>query len=915
MAISRINISELQNLFDGDPLILVPNNKIRITLLDEYSRLQKTNVFLSPSIMAIDIWLEDLWTKLGRKGISPFCDYQILSPMDEKLLWHTILENSLDKYPLLNSAEAASSVSHAYRLLRQWQPDIDVMPSLSHFLAIPDVSAFSSWVTQYRELGEQHRVLNLVDCIHRLLKENARLDPAWFSHNIKLFNFFQPPPIYRALFKTLSEQKACESLFSKQSDMSSQRRRFSFHSLDEECQACSVWIDQLSKQDPCAHIGVISNKGISSDRKIRNELEKKLDPAAILQLGTLQSAVNHANSGMPIIKTAVIADAVLLLGFCFDIQKSENVCRILQSNYLVAADEEQEARLQMELFMRRFASSEYSLSELNRHLGNEKKPFYAPILSNALLQYRSHFRANSQPKTTNEWAAFIEESLQELGWPGAYLTDAEKDTVRQWHELVEQIASSGIYLGQVQFQSILTKIKLLCRDTLQKYPTNNTAQVSLLTPNEAIGLNFDYVWFVGFDDNNWPTPVTPSPFVPYSMQEKLGIPGCNSQQNYEQAQQTFDLICNSANTKIIISHHRDNEELHFRPSGLAADIPLSECRLIASQPEPIRSVIDHFTVPPTITTVVDESIPLGDAETIGGGHRIISDQSSCPFRSFAHHRLEARSLNDFETGMNAMARGTATHKALEILFERITSQKQIQLINEAQRNSYLDEASQQAIDYLSDRFPQFMAPNFSRIEKQRIKQLLLKFLEMEKSRDDFTVLAREHSQQWQHGKLNINLQIDRIDQLNDGSLALIDYKTGKTSYPRKTFVEERPEDMQLPVYYTATKEVSEQQVSSVNIAHLNVEKLAYSGISAEANFQAKVTVWDSEKAQMSWKQLTDSWVAKTENLADEFTNGTALVNPSNGLSTCRYCNLNNLCRIKEIATENYSMPIEEASDD
>ena len=73
--------------------------------------------------------------------------------------------------------------------------------------------------------------------------------------------------------------------------------------------------------------------------------------------------------------------------------------------------------------------------------------------------------------------------------------------------------------------------------------------------------------------------------------------------------------------------------------------------------------------------------------------------------------------------------------------------------------------------------------------------------------------------------------------------------------------------MQLPVYYTATKEVSEQQVSSVNIAHLNVEKLAYSGISAEANFQAKVTVWDSEKEQMSWKQLTDSWVAKTENLA------------------------------------------------
>jgi ATP-dependent helicase/nuclease subunit B len=915
MPISRVNISELKTLFAGDPLILVPNNRIRIALLDEYSRLQKANVFFSPSIMGIDIWLEDLWLKLGRKGISPFCDYQILSPVDEKLLWLQILENSLDKYPLLNSAEAASSVSHGYRLLRQWQANIDSIPSLSGFLSIPDVSAFSSWITEYRESCETHKVLNLVDCIHKLLKAHPRLDPAWLPNDIKLFNFFEPPPIYSALFEKLSEQKDCESLFSKQSGIRSNRQRFSFHSLDEESQACSTWIDHVVKQDPHAHIGVISNKGINNDRKIRGNLEKKLDPAAILQLGTLQSAVNHSQSGMPIIQTAVIADALLLLGLFFDIQKSENICRILQSNHLIAAEEEQEARLQMELFMRRFASSEYSLSELNRHLGNEEKPYYAPILSNTLLQYKTHFRANSQPKITSEWVAFIEESLQEFGWPGEYLTDTEKSIVRQWHELIEQVASSGIYLGQVQFQSILGKVKLLCGDMLQKYPTNTKAQVSLLTPNEAIGLNFDYVWFLGFDHKSWPTPIAPSPFIPYSIQEELGMPGCNSTQNYEQAQQTFKLICNSTNTEIIISHHMDNEELHFRSSGLAADIPISECRLIKDQSEPIRSLIDNFSVAPTITKIVDENIPLSEEEIIDGGHKIISDQSSCPFRSFANHRLKARSLNDFETGMNPMARGTATHKALELLFEKITSLEQIQLINEAQRNYYLDEASQQAIDYLSDRFPQFMTPNFSRIEKQRIKTLLLNFLEMEKSRNDFTVLVREHSQKWQHGKLNINLQIDRIDQLNDESLALIDYKTGKTSYPRKAFVEERPEDMQLPVYYTATRDINEQQVSSVNIAHLNTENFSYSGISAEPNFQSKTAVWDSEKEQMSWKQLTDGWVEKTKSLADEFTNGTALVNPSNQLSTCKYCNLNNLCRIKEVATKNYSMPNDEAYDD
>ena len=205
----------------------------------------------------------------------------------------------------------------------------------------------------------------------------------------------------------------------------------------------------------------------------------------------------------------------------------------------------------------------------------------------------------------------------------------------------------------------------------------------------------------------------------------------------------------------------------------------------------------------------------------------------------------------------------------------------------------------QAIDYLGDRHRQLMTPRFKELEQQRVSALLLKFLEKEDERPGFTVVAREQKQQWQRDKLTLKLKIDRVDELDDGSLALIDYKSGKSAIKPASLLDTRPEDMQLPLYYVASTEQQEKPLTALTIAHVNVERIGYSGIAAGDNFHEKLKPWNREDP--NWQQLTESWQQKVELLATEFIDGKVQVAPVNGSKTCMYCGLESLCRIRELS--------------
>ena len=177
---------------------------------------------------------------------------------------------------------------------------------------------------------------------------------------------------------------------------------------------------------------------------------------------------------------------------------------------------------------------------------------------------------------------------------------------------------------------------------------------------------------------------------------------------------------------------------------------------------------------------------------------------------------------------------------------------------------------------------------FAELERARLARLAREWLEIEKSRPPFEVLATERSQALSVAGLEFSGRIDRMDRLEGGGHALIDYKTSRTPSP-KHWQPPRPEDPQLPLYAVAAKE----PVAAVAFAKVRPGEMRFMGFSREKDALPRVL------QAKNWKSLLEGWKSEAEALGTAFAAGEAAVDPKRELQTCRYCALHTLCRVYE----------------
>ena len=123
-------------------------------------------------------------------------------------------------------------------------------------------------------------------------------------------------------------------------------------------------------------------------------------------------------------------------------------------------------------------------------------------------------------------------------------------------------------------------------------------------------------------------------------------------------------------------------------------------------------------------------------------------------------------------------------------------------------------------EYVSDHFIK-SNQRFLKLEKNRIKNLCITWLDLEKKRANFKITALEHRHNVNIGNLEISTIIDRVDQLDDESHVLIDYKTGRPSI--YDWFGDRPSDPQLPLY-AATHD---KKISGLAFAQVRVDDLRF----------------------------------------------------------------------------------------
>jgi ATP-dependent helicase/nuclease subunit B len=220
---------------------------------------------------------------------------------------------------------------------------------------------------------------------------------------------------------------------------------------------------------------------------------------------------------------------------------------------------------------------------------------------------------------------------------------------------------------------------------------------------------------------------------------------------------------------------------------------------------------------------------------------------------------------------------------------------------------YINQCVAKVIKRFQAQRPFTATGRFMLIEQGRLQAMMHEWLSLERQRQPFAVIEREQKHFCTIEGLKIQTRLDRVDQLPDGSLIVIDYKTGKVSLA--SWMDERPDEPQLPLYAVT----GEGNIAAVVFGQIRRGEMKFVGLADDLGGD-KISEDDGTslipevktlsksrygKTFADWQALFEFWSQNLTTLAHNFREGYAAVDPHK-VNTCDYCDLGTLCRINEL---------------
>lgn len=498
-------------------------------------------------------------------------------------------------------------------------------------------------------------------------------------------------------------------------------------------------------------------------------------------------------------------------------------------------------------------------------------------------------------KSSPPWQPLMAHLLQVAGWPCGPLDSLEAQAKTRFDECLAAFAFAERVAGFRDWVAAVAGLRRLANSRLFA-PRTAAAPIQVLGRAESVGLTFDHLWLAGLAQANWPPVPEPNPLLPLAAQRRAGVAALALDEEWERARATTAAWCRAA-SDVVASHAGADAA----PSQLVAHFAESTVGDVVAHPS-LAANGHPWAVAKRVALEhgVDETAGVLSAPQQRGGAAVLEDQSLCPFRAWARHRLglrEGRALGRFP---DAAERGTVVHEILDALAGRFPTRAALPDINEDAINEAVHAA-------LSDR--NRWPPLYREREARRLAALVAEWLREEAKRSDFTVLATEHSTKVRLGGLELDLRIDRIDEVatapSDAEhaasphpnkpLVLIDYKTGRAR--RADWLPPRPAAPQLPLYAVALAGDAGESLGEpcgVAFALVRPEQTRLIGVADPA---AQTDLPDAAKALgRSFADLRRDWQTALTELAQAFAAGRATVDPLTP-ATCSLCHLHAFCRI------------------
>jgi len=631
-----------------------------------------------------------------------------------------------------------------------------------------------------------------------------------------------------------------------------------FADHDAEMRAAGAWARQILQSDAEAKVAIISptlhSEADRTARLVREGLAPGWQYAAAGD--GLTTAVN-VSYGRKLADFPAIACALLILRWIHHGLSTKEISLLLRSKCL--GSRESAGRSRLELRLRRLPDRAWSVDSLSRVLksGDESADALAWLRGmQAVSALQQEARREASPAC---WAGRMDSLLSAWGWPGeGTLTSSEFQLINRWRELLNELATTAIVTPQLRFNEAVQRLASLAADVVFQ-PEADAGVVSLMGTLEAAGMEFHHLWISGMHAGLWPAAGNPSPLLSRELQKQYGLPDATPADTLRFSRRVLQRLAGSA-PAVVLSWPGSDGESELAASSLLDEMVLD---IYGGAGDPGWHAA-QFCGNDATAIVTDDPVPAVTAdEAVRGGAYTVQRQSDEPFSAFVYGRLGVRRPDAIETGITPGVRGDIIHNALHTLFAGRPTQAEVSNWDsqnlEQRLGSAIDSALADPLRHADTTHTRLLG-----LERTRLFRLLRSFVAAEIERPGFALVEVEKSIDSAAFGVRLKLRIDRIDRLEDGSLLVIDYKTGR---PKNLLNRDGdPLDLQLIVYADALQET----IGGLALINLDSRTITYKGTGGSVP-------WDVARRD-EWPQRLATWRDEVHRALREIAAGDVRIN-------------------------------------
>jgi ATP-dependent helicase/nuclease subunit B len=863
-------------------------------------------VWATPDILSVDAWLT---REVERYAATAGTNVpRLLSPAEEWFLWRQCAAEATGELELVNRGALAEALRRASALAAEFGIDIRSAAKQRRYdtgsLALPaDEPGTEAALLADVQLAVDERCRSLgAATVASLVPQLASASHAAETPAAVASGFLTLPPRLRSLVTAVH-------------DVPAERAPTVVIAADEldELERIAEWCKTQVERNADVRILITLPGAPGTRERLATLIRQAINPARwLLGAATADGMTEEAadslvviEGGAPLAQMPAVAHALSTLSWLSGNPGDfEAVSNWLRAPYWKSPGEVPRARL--DLSLRERERMQFNLRDLTGALAGAPSALASAVKEITSQINKAALLLGQGAASPRDWSERFRAALEVFGWPGERARGSgEQQTVVRFYELLDEFGQLASAARSISRGNAVQWFGELATRTAFR-PADDDAVVTISSVLAAPVVRYDAIWVAGLHAEAFPQPVQPDPFIPLAAQLAAGVPAASANGRLREARTLLAQWRTSADTLVLSAPSRA-EDLELLPSPLLAEW--------SHDPSPSGSLWlpNRLHREGLLETLEDGAGVMWPVEKpLPSGTRSLELQNQCPFRAYAELRLGSTPLDAPEPGIAADLRGQLLHAALQKLWSRLRDSQGLAALSnsaleaaihrcveeaasETQRNSPSQRTRPSAVsDAQGDLFgnPQY-SPALTR-ECRRAEKLIWTLCALERERAAFRVESTELETTLTVSGARLNMRIDRVDALETGGRAILDYKSGRRG--TADWYGERPSHPQLLAYLAALGD----DVTGMATVNVTAREVRFDGIANVGELLPKVKGVEADFGTDpgdAWPKWRQEWRSRIEQLAAAFVAGRAAVDPKPG--ACDYCHVASICRISD----------------